>query len=221
MNEGIVIVDKPDGMTSHDVVARVRKKFNMKRVGHAGTLDPLATGVLILLLGKATKQFKTFSAYDKAYRATLVLGLQTTSADTHGAVVRKADYSNVTRERVEEVFANYRGTIKQVPPMVSAVKVNGKKLYELARKGIEVERKPREITINRLELETFDPPKVSFYLECSKGTYVRQLAEDIGKELGCGACISGIRRTKVGDFLIKDAVHLEDLNESHIRHWKC
>ncbi len=195
--EGIVLIDKPDGMTSHDVVACVRKKFKMRRVGHAGTLDPLATGVLVILLGKATKLFSKFVTFDKAYRATLILGTATTSADTQGKIIEQKPYSHITAEQVEGAFRGFIGDIEQVPPMVSAVKVGGRKLYQLARKGIEVERKPRQIRIDCLKMETFHSPKVKFYLECSKGTYVRQLAEDVGKVLGCGACISQIQRTKV------------------------
>lgn len=220
MNEGIVIIDKPDGMTSHDVVACARKRLKIKRVGHAGTLDPLATGVLILLVGKATKLFNKFVSFDKAYRATLVLGKETTSADTEGELLKESSCAHVTREAVEEVFRKFTGDIEQIPPMVSAVKHKGRKLYQLARKGITVEREPRQVRIDRLQVERFELPQVQFYLECSKGTYVRQLAEDVGKDLGCGACISQIRRTKVGSFGIEEAVNLEELNESHIRHWK-
>ena len=220
MMEGIIVVDKPDGMTSHDVVAKVRKRFNMRRVGHAGTLDPLATGVLVLLLGKATKLFNKFVAFDKAYRATLILGLQTTSADTEGEVTQELSHAHITRQDVEKAFKKFEGDIQQVPPMVSAVKFKGRKLYQLARKGIYVEREARSIRIDCLNIEAFNPPEVKFYLECSKGTYVRQLADDVGKVLGCGACISQIRRTKVGRFQIEDAVNLEELNESHIRNWE-
>jgi tRNA pseudouridine55 synthase len=218
--EGIIIVNKPDGMTSHDVVAKIRRRFNMRRVGHAGTLDPLATGVLIVLLGKATKLFNKFVDFDKAYRATLILGTVTTSADTQGAVVQRLPYAHITRDQVEEAFRHFVGDIEQVPPMVSAVKMGGRKLYELARKGIEVERKPRPIRVDCLTVDIFNPPDVSFYVECSKGTYVRQLADDIGKFLGCGACISRIQRTKVGQFHIEDAVSIEEINESHIRDWE-
>ena len=218
--EGIIVVNKPGGITSHDVVARVRKKFKMKRVGHAGTLDPLATGVLVVLLGKATKLFPKFVTFDKAYRATLILGTATTSADVEGDVIEKKPYDHIERKQVEDVFENFIGEIEQVPPMVSAVKVAGRKLYQLARKGIEIERKARQIRIDCLTIEEFNLPEVKFYLECSKGTYVRQLAEDAGKALGCGACISQIQRTKVGTFSIDEAVNIEDLNESHIRNWQ-
>ena len=216
---GIVVIDKPNGITSHDVVDRIRKKFSMKRVGHAGTLDPLATGVLVLLLGKATKLFEKFVAFDKAYRATMILGTKTVSADTQGEVIEKKDWEYITKEKIEEVFEKFRGDIEQLPPMVSAVKVGGKKLYELARKGIKVERQPRSVRIDKLEIEEIDFPNVKFYMECSKGTYVRQLADDIGDVLGCGACISQIQRTKVGPFNIEEAVTIEDLNEDNIRDW--
>jgi tRNA pseudouridine55 synthase len=183
-------------------------------------LDPLATGVLVLLVGKATKLFSKFVAFDKAYRATMILGTQTTSADTQGDVIQQSPYQDVTQQQVEEAFKRFRGEIEQVPPMVSAVKVKGRKLYQFARQGITIERQARRIRIDCLRIERFDPPEVTFYLECSKGTYVRQLAEDVGKVLGCGACISQIRRTKVGKFLIEDAVNLEELNESHLRNWE-
>lgn len=220
MMEGIVVIDKPAGITSHDVVARVRRRFNMKRVGHAGTLDPLATGVLIVLLGKATKLFDQFMGMDKAYRSTLQLGLKTSTADTQGQTLVEKDFKNISSHKIHDVFGKYQGELKQLPPMYSAVKFKGKKLYELARKGIVVEREPRQIRIDRLEIENISLPHVQFYLECSKGTYVRQLAEDIGEDLGCGACISQIQRVKVGQFSLSEAISLEDLNENHIRHWE-
>ena len=220
MMEGILIVNKPDGVTSHDVVSMVRRKFKIRRVGHAGTLDPMATGVLIILVGKATKLFNKFVKLDKAYRATLILGTATNSADTQGQVLAQKPYAHITPQEIENIFQRFLGETDQVPPMVSAVKVKGKKLYELARKGIEVERPPRKIVINAIRVEEIAPPQVKFYLECSKGTYVRQLAEDIGKALGCGACISQIERTKVGPFALDQAVELEEVNESHLRSWR-
>ncbi|MDP2654018.1 MAG: tRNA pseudouridine(55) synthase TruB [Candidatus Omnitrophota bacterium] len=218
--EGIVVVNKPTGMTSHDVVNRTRRKFKMRQVGHAGTLDPLATGVLVMLLGKSTKLFRKFEAFDKAYRATLILGTRTTTADIQGTVTGTAPYEHISREQVEEMLKQFVGKIEQTPPMVSAVKVKGRRLYELARQGVEIERQARQITIRELKLLDFHPPRVSFFLECSKGTYVRKLAEDVGERLGCGACIAEIERTKVGPFLIEQAVSLEDLNESHVRSWQ-
>lgn len=218
--EGIIIIDKPLGMTSHDVVKEVRKKFKMRRVGHAGTLDPLATGVLVILLGKCTKLFNQFVQFDKAYQATLLLGTVTDSADIHGKVLKKSCYDHITGGQINAAFQRFEGEIEQIPPMVSAIKFKGRKLYQLARKGIEVERSPRKILIKELRLKKIDIPEVDFYLECSKGTYVRQLAADIGDVLGCGACISKIQRTRVGSFPLKDAVSLEALDESHIRSWK-
>ena len=217
--DGIIVVNKPSGMTSHDVVTRVRKRLTMRQVGHAGTLDPLATGVLIILLGKSTKLFNEFACFDKAYQATLILGLTTSTADIQGKVTKQLSYEHITREQMEETFHHFMGELEQVPPMVSAVKIGGERLYKLARKGIEIERPPRKIKITSLILNDFNVPYVKFYLECSKGTYVRKLAEDIGEFLGTGACISEIQRTKVGPFRIDDAVSLEALNENHIRTW--
>ena len=218
--DGILVVNKPMGITSHDVVQNVRRKFRMQQVGHAGTLDPLATGVLVVLLGKSTKLFNQFVDMDKAYRATLILGTATDSADIQGKVLARLPYEHITRGQMEEVFRKSAGETEQVPPMVSAVKVQGKKLYQLARKGIAIERQARPIKIHSLELKDFSPPLVQFYLECSKGTYVRQIAEDVGKKLGCGACITQIERTKVGPFHIAEAVDLEEIDERHIRNWK-
>jgi len=218
--EGILVVDKPRGMTSHDVVAVIRRRFRMRRVGHAGTLDPLATGVLVILIGKATKLFHEFESFDKAYNATLLLGRKTTSADIEGKTIAEADFSHITQPVFEEVLKRFRGEIEQTPPMVSAVKMNGRRLYELARKGMDVKRAARKIRIDTLQMKDFNPPQVKVYLECSKGTYVRKLAEDIGDQLGCLACISEIQRTKVGPFGIEDAVALNDIQERHIRAWR-
>jgi tRNA pseudouridine55 synthase len=217
MKEGILIINKQGGMTSHDVVSRVRRIFNMRQVGHAGTLDPLATGVLIILLGKSTKLFDRFVAYDKAYRATLKLGLKTTTADIMGETIAERSPEGIDQSRVEKVFERFTGEIEQLPPMVSAVKHKGERLYKLAWKGKQVERTARKVRIDDLRLLKFDFPQVEFFMSCSKGTYVRQLAEDVGEELGCGACISQIERTRIGHFDIKEAVKLEDLNEGHIR----
>lgn len=219
MLEGIVVINKPAGMTSHDVVSRVRRKFRMKRVGHAGTLDPLATGVLVVLLGKATKLFHQFEAFDKAYRATLLLGTKTTTADIEGKVIEQRPYEHFTRPQVEKVFDEFVGEMDQVPPMVSAVKMNGKRLYQLARQGIEVRRPARRIVIKKLQILSYQLPRIEFYLECSKGTYVRKLAEDIAQQLDSVACITEIQRTRVGPFKIEEAVSLDDLTEGYIKPW--
>jgi len=218
---GIVVINKPSGMTSHDVVARARKVLGFKKIGHAGTLDPLATGVLILLVGQSTKLFDKFMAFDKGYRATMILGKRTTTADIQGEVIFEKQCAHITAEDVSGIFKEFEGEVDQVPPMVSALKVNGKRLYDLARQGIEVKREPRRVLISRIELLNFQPPQVSFFLHCSKGTYVRQLAEDVGERLGCGACISQIERTHVGPFSIEDSLDLGDLNPSHVRLWEA
>jgi tRNA pseudouridine55 synthase len=217
--EGVIVVDKPCGFTSHDVVAVVRRKLKTRRVGHAGTLDPLATGVLVILVGRSTKLFEKFVSFDKAYQATMRLGTKTHTADIQGEVISEKPFSGVTRGAVEEAFGKLTGLIEQTPPMVSALKYRGERLYKLARKGITIDRAARQIRIDVLKVVNFDLPHVQFYLECSKGTYVRQIAEDVGEALGCGACITEIRRTKVGPFVLEGSVKLEDLNENHLRDW--
>ena len=218
--QGIVIINKPIGITSHDVVSAVRRTFNMKQVGHAGTLDPLATGVLVILLGKSTKLFDQFVAFDKSYRATMRLGCKTTSADIMGDVLEEKPFSSIEQGLVEQTFKTFTGDIEQKPPMVSAVKHKGERLYKLAWAGKQVERVARKVRIDKLELLRFNLPEVEFFMSCSKGTYVRQLAEDVGDVLGCGACICQIERTKVGPFDIVESTKLEELNESHIREFK-
>lgn len=218
--QGIVLINKPMGITSHDVVGFIRRTFKMRRVGHAGTLDPMATGVLVILLGNSTKLFDKFVAFDKTYRATLRLGLKTTTADIMGKTTMERPYVSISREDVEKVFKQFTGDIDQKPPMVSAVKHQGERLYKIARQGIEVERTARRVRIDELKILQYNLPDVEFLMSCSKGTYVRQLAEDVGEVLGCGACISQIERTKVGPFDIKDAVTLEKLNEGHILKWQ-
>ncbi len=220
MTNGILVINKPRGITSHDVVSFIRRKFKMKRVGHAGTLDPLATGVLIILLGESTKLFNSFSGFDKAYEATLRLGMVTDTADICGKVLCQNSWEDVHESQIEEAFQKFLGSIDQMPPMYSAVKVGGERLYKLARKGLVVPREARRIEIKTLKLLNFSSPEIQFYVECSKGTYIRQLAEDIGEVLGCGGCISQINRVRVGPFSIEESFSLEEINESHIRHWK-
>jgi tRNA pseudouridine55 synthase len=216
---GIIVVDKPGGFTSHDVVAVVRKKLKIRRVGHAGTLDPLATGVLVILVGESTKLFDKFVAFDKAYQATLRLGTKSTTADIDGKVLSEKPFDALTRPAVQDAFRQFTGSIEQAPPMVSAVKYRGQRLYKLARKGVNVDRPVRRVRVDTLDITDFRLPHVAFYLECSKGTYVRQIAEDVGEVLGCGACITEIRRTKVGPFTLEGAVKLEDVHEHHLRNW--
>ena len=204
-------------MTSHDVVDFVRKKLKIRRVGHAGTLDPIATGVLLILVGRCTKLFGHFSSFDKAYSATLTLGQRTSSGDRDGKVIRTQDYTHITEERVRDVLRTYVRKVYQVPPMVSAIKHKGKRLYSLARSGIEVVRQARPVEIRELTLLEFSLPRVKFYLRCSKGTYVRQLAEDIAKDLDCVGHISEITRESIGPFDISKTISLSEINENSIR----
>lgn len=219
MKDGILIIDKPAGITSHDVVDIVRRKLKTKRVGHSGTLDPVATGVLVLLIGKATKLFSKFVYFDKEYEATLRLGIVTTTGDSQGKVMSEKPTAGITEEQVRHVFAQFIGERQQVPPMVSAIKHKGRRLYDLARRGVEVERRARPIKIYTLEITRIELPEIDFFVKCSKGTYVRRLGEEIGEVLGCGGFISRIRRISLGLFHIKDSVKVEDIDESHLRSW--
>lgn len=211
--EGVLVVDKEKDMTSHDVVALVRRRFQIKKVGHAGTLDPNATGVLVLLLGKATKLSNKFLDEDKEYIATMKLGEKTDSADSAGKVIETKEV-NVTSLEIEEVVGTFTGEIEQIPPMFSAKRFKGKKLYELARKGIKVERNPRKVTIKELEIMKIEMPFVVFRTLCTKGTYIRQLADDIGAKLGCGAHLTNLRRTRSGAFSLEKAVSISFLKEA-------
>jgi tRNA pseudouridine55 synthase len=215
MTDGVVVVDKPAGMTSHDVVDRVRKIFSEKRVGHAGTLDPDATGVLVLGLGRATRLLSYAQSAPKAYRAVAVLGTTTTTLDAGGDIVDRRPV-DVDPKTLESVVAGFVGDIEQLPPMVSAVKVGGERLYKKARRGEDVERQPRSVTIYELEIVSFEPPDVTLLVECSSGTYVRTLVADIGERLGCGAHLGSLRRTTAGGFDEGDAVVLDTLGSEHL-----
>lgn len=210
-HSGILLVDKPREWTSHDVVNFIRLRFNVPKVGHCGTLDPAATGLLVVVLGHATKISRQFSDSDKTYEGTVLFGVETDSQDMEGEVIAKKDCSFLTPEIIEKEFAKFVGEQEQTPPMISAVKKDGKRLYELARKGKTVEREPKKITIYSLELRKIYPPYADFALSCSKGTYVRTLCSDAGKNLGCGAVLYSLRRTKSGDFNLKDAVNIETM----------
>jgi len=210
---GILIVDKPTGWTSFDVVNFIRKRFAIQKAGHAGTLDPMATGVLVVLLGSATKLSGEFSGHDKDYAATMTLGIVTDTGDSEGKVIRTAEVPDVSRAEVETVLESFSGEISQIPPMVSAIKHNGTPLYKLARKGIEVERKPRSVTIHKIRLTDFRLPELSIEVSCSKGTYIRTLCEDIGERIGCGGSLSSLRRTRSGEFSIVNAVSIDELKE--------
>ncbi len=211
---GVLNVNKPLGLTSHDVVARLRRLTGHRRVGHAGTLDPLATGVLVVCLGSATRLMEYLADLPKEYRATVRLGVTTDTWDAEGDVVHEADAAGITREAVEAALSGFVGRILQVPPMYSAVKRRGKPLYRLARKGITVEREPREIEIHSLDLEIWQPPEAVLRVHCSKGTYVRALAHDLGERLGVGGYLSALERTAVGHLRVEDALGLEALDRA-------
>jgi len=208
---GILLVDKPVGWTSHDVVQFVRKRFRFRKVGHCGTLDPTATGLLVLVLGRATKLSARLTNQDKVYRGVMELGVETSTDDSEGEVIARRDASGVTRESLEEAFDRFTGEIEQIPPMTSAVKKGGRPLYKLARKGVEIDREPKRVVIHELQLLDFRPPEVEFELHCSKGTYVRTLCADIGRDLGCGAYLKTLRRLASGRFRVEDAVPVEDM----------
>ena len=208
---GILIVDKPEGPTSFDIVRSVRRWCRTRRVGHAGTLDPFATGVLPVALGQATRLVEYLMEGDKEYLATLRLGAATDTQDLHGSVIASGDWSQIGPERFGEVCREYLGTIAQIPPMYSAIKLDGQPLYRLARQGVEVERQPRQVRIDAIELLTFEPPDVRIRVACGKGTYIRTLCHDIGHQLGCGAHLIQLRRTRSGGFSEADAVTVAEL----------
>lgn len=210
---GIVIVDKPQGWTSQDVTARLRRVYATRRIGHGGTLDPMATGVLPVFVGRATRGVEFFEHAEKTYETVLLLGRTTDTQDVTGATLAEKAV-HLSPADIEEVLPRFRGDILQVPPMYSALKVNGKKLYELARKGQEVERQPRPITVFELTNLGFDGTRLSLRVKCSKGTYIRTLCQDIGEALGCGGCMEALRRVRAGEYGIEDAVPLEKLLES-------
>lgn len=211
---GVLVVDKPAGMTSHDVVQVVRRAAGQHRVGHTGTLDPDATGVLVCCLGRATKLVTALQAGRKTYAATMVLGRETTTQDAAGEVVREADASDIDEHALCVALTRFQGTTEQVPPMVSAVRVDGERLHEKARRGEVVEREPRRVTVHELVLEDFVPgpqAEASFLVTCSAGTYVRTLAADVGAELGVGGSLSSLRRIANGHFTVDTAVTLDEV----------
>ena len=211
---GIILVDKPIGKTSHDMVYLVRRLTGIKKVGHTGTLDPDATGVLPVCIGKATKVCDMLTASDKRYTAELILGKTTDTQDASGSVLTESEV-NVTAESVHNIIEEFIGEIEQIPPMFSAIKKDGKKLYELARKGITVEREPRKVTIHSIDILAInlEMNSVTIDVACSKGTYIRTLCEDIGNRLGCGAYMNTLRRTMSGGFDIKDCYTVDRLRE--------
>ena len=210
---GIVIVDKPQDWTSQDVTARLRRVFNTRRIGHGGTLDPMATGVLPVFVDRATRGVEFFEHAEKTYEAVLRLGLMTDTEDTSGTVLEEKEV-HISETEFLGILPQFRGKIKQIPPMYSALKVNGQKLCDLARKGREVERQPREIEIFELECLGFDGVNARLRVRCSKGTYIRTLCKDIGVALGCGGCMAELRRTSAGEYTIEEAVPLQVLLET-------
>lgn len=211
---GLINVDKPIGFTSFDVIRKLKKILNMKKIGHTGTLDPLATGVLVICLGRATKLANVIEATKKTYIADFILGSKTDTYDTEGEIIEKSEI-RVSKIDVEQILGQFRGEIKQVPPMYSALKVNGKRLYELAREGVVIERKSREVTISKLELLEFDEETQcgKLYCEVSKGTYIRSLIFDIGEELKTFAHMTGLRRTEVGEYKVEDGFTIEEMEK--------
>ena len=210
---GIVIIDKPQGWTSQDVTARLRRVFNTRRIGHGGTLDPMATGVLPVFVGRATRGVEFFEHAQKTYEATLRLGLTTDTEDTSGTVLEEKKV-RISETEFLGVLPEFRGKIQQIPPMYSALKVNGQKLCDLARKGKEVERQPRQIEIFELECLDFTGIEARLRIRCSKGTYIRTLCKDIGERLGCGGCMAQLRRVTAGEYTIGEAVSLQELLEA-------
>lgn len=211
--DGVLLVDKPENWTSHDVCAFVRKRFRFKKVGHAGTLDPLATGLLVLLIGKATKHSMALSAVDKEYFGTLELGVQTDSHDRQGNVTQEAAWEHVTFEKIRETAKRFTGNIIQVPPMVSALKHEGTRLYKLARQGKTVPREGRPVTVHEFRFDKKDGRFVEFVAGVSKGTYLRTLVNDLGEALGCHATLAKLRRVRSGKFRLDQSVTIDALRD--------
>jgi tRNA pseudouridine55 synthase len=211
---GVLVVDKPVGMTSHDVVQVIRRGTGIRRAGHTGTLDPRASGVLVILVGPAVRLSEYVSASDKRYQATIRLGSTTDTYDSEGTITSTMDIGEITEEEFDEILQKFVGEMEQVPPPYSAVKVKGRKAYEMARKGEAVDLEPRIINVYSLEILEWAPPEAVIDVYCSSGTYVRSLANDLGKEIGVGAHLVGLRRTKSGRFTLRDAVPLRRLQEA-------
>lgn len=211
---GILNVYKEKGFTSHDVVAKLRRILHQKKIGHTGTLDPDAVGVLPICLGKATKVCELLTDKDKIYEAKMLLGTITDTQDISGVVLEQRDTKEVTEEKLKEIIVSFIGEYYQIPPMYSALKVQGKKLYELARAGIEIEREPRKVQIFDIsDIQILQDKSVRFFVHCSKGTYIRTLCQDIGEKLGCGACMKSLKRVRVGNFLAEQALTLTQIEE--------
>lgn len=213
---GFLNIDKPAGITSHDVVVQIRRMLKIKKVGHSGTLDPLATGVLILCLGRGTRLVQFLNESEKVYQASIQLGIETDTGDLEGKVIQQIDPSAITQAEIETALGKFIGEIEQIPPMYSAIKKNGKKLYELARAGETIQRQPRKVHIGQINIIAFKNPFLNLSITCSRGTYIRSLAHDLGRRLGSGACLKELRRTRSGPFDINTAwtpKEIEDLQK--------
>lgn len=210
---GILLIDKPEGWTSHDIAAKLKGMLRERRIGHSGTLDPMATGLLVMFVGRATRAVEFAEAQSKRYIAGLRLGVSTDTQDTTGNILRSCEAS-VTREALADAIKPFIGDIMQVPPMYSAIKINGQKLYDIARRGGEVERKPRPVTIHGIEILGGEKADWTLDVECSKGTYIRTLCNDIGESLNVGGCMSSLRRIRAGEFSVDDAHSIEDVQRA-------
>ncbi|MBI4744421.1 MAG: tRNA pseudouridine(55) synthase TruB [Actinobacteria bacterium] len=213
--DGILIINKPSGITSHDVVLKLRRILGQRKIGHAGTLDPIATGVLVLCIGKATKITQFLQSDDKEYEGEIIFGIRTNTGDITGKIVEEKDCSDIKEADIKQVFNNFIGESLQTPPAFSAISVNGERLYKLARRGVKVDLEPRKIKIYNLRMLNIsrDNMIVSFRVKCSKGTYIRSLCEDVGKSLGCVASLKSLKRISSGNFHIKDSFNLEEVEE--------
>jgi len=212
VQDQMILIDKPIGWTSFDVVNKLRNKLKIKKIGHAGTLDPLATGLLILCTGKMTKRIDEFQAQEKEYTGKFIIGQSTPSHDLETEVTEPNDITAITEEQIQTATKKFIGVIQQIPPLHSAIKVDGKRAYKLARKGSDLELKPREVTVSEFEITKIQKPEVHFRIVCSKGTYIRSLARDFGNELGVGAYLTGLCRTRIGKFKLTDALTIDQIN---------
>lgn len=215
--EGVLNIDKPGGMTSHDVINRIRRLTGIRRIGHAGTLDPLATGVLLLCIGRTTRLVEYLVGHDKVYEVTVRLGQTTNTYDAEGEVVVERPFTHLTTAQIEQALSPFRGPIQQKPPIYSAIKKDGQPLYKLARAGVEVDVPARAVTIHALDILDIALPEVRLRVACSSGTYIRSLAHDLGQALGCGGLVTALRRTAVGGFGVTDAIQLADLT---VNNWQ-
>lgn len=211
---GFILVNKPVGITSFKLVYIIKKKLNVKKVGHCGTLDPLASGLMIVLVGKYTKLQEKFMKQDKVYLATIKLGIKTDSGDLDGKIISQSDYSHIKKIDIKNALNSFIGKISQIPPMYSALKVNGKKLYELARKGITIERKSREITIYNIDFLDFKKDTFSIRIKCSSGTYIRTLVEDIGKKINTDTVLINLVREEIGNYKLSSAINIDDIKQN-------